>query len=447
MFPPERIVCLTEETVETLYLLGEEDRIVGVSGYAVRPARVRKEKPRVSAFISADVPKILALKPDLVLTFSDLQADIVADLVRANIAVHAFNQRDIAGIFDMIRTLGALVGAVEKAKALARTLAARVDAVHERALRLPHRPRVYFEEWDDPMISGLGWVSELIECAGGIEVFPQLALRKNAKDRIVSGAEVIGAQPDIIIGSWCGKKFVPAKVAARLGSERVPAVATGWLRLPESLPNGPKNVLWNGEHEVIRIDRDADEQSAHRPLGGFWSSGIPDRFGRGGKAGAACAGLHADRRQCAVRRPHDAYPWARLRGADRRHGAQRLGAWARRLADFADRHVGGLAAGSRRHGHAPVERHPDNDCRHGALLARFLRDLEFRGLGVQRYLQPRHRRPDSVLRRGAAIPAKHDGGRFVLDRGAVRRRLGHPEPGSAGRPRALTTRGPALIAN
>jgi iron complex transport system substrate-binding protein len=230
MFPPERIVCLTEETVETLYLIGEEARIVGVSGYAVRPARARKEKPRVSAFISADMPKILALKPDLVLTFSDLQADIAADLVRANIAVHAFNQRDVAGIFDMIRTLGALVGAVEKAEGLARTLAARVDAVHERALRLPRRPRVYFEEWDDPMISGLGWVSELIECAGGIEVFPQLSNRKNAKDRIVSGAEVIAAAPDIIIGSWCGKKFVPAKVAARPGFTQVPAVATGWLR-------------------------------------------------------------------------------------------------------------------------------------------------------------------------------------------------------------------------
>jgi iron complex transport system substrate-binding protein len=230
MFPPERIVCLTEETVETLYLLGEDRRIVGVSGYAVRPAQVRKEKPRVSAFISAHVPKIVALKPDLVLTFSDLQADIVADLIRANIAVHAFNQRDLAGIFDMIRTLGALVGAPEKADTLADTLAARVDAVHERALRLPRRPRVYFEEWDDPMISGLGWVSELIDAAGGIEVFPQLAARKNARDRIVSQADVIGAQPDIIIGSWCGKKFVPAKVAARPGFDRIPAVANGWLR-------------------------------------------------------------------------------------------------------------------------------------------------------------------------------------------------------------------------
>ena len=201
MFPPERIVCLTEETVETLYLLGEGRRIVGVSGYAVRPPQVRKEKPRVSAFISADMPKILALKPDLVLAFSDLQADIVAELIRANVAVHAFNQRDVAGIFDMIRTLGALVGAADKAEALAARLAARVDAVRGRALRLPRRPRVYFEEWDEPMISGIRWVSELIEAAGGIEVFPEASARKNAKDRIVSPADVIAARPDIIIGS------------------------------------------------------------------------------------------------------------------------------------------------------------------------------------------------------------------------------------------------------
>jgi len=230
MFPPSRIVCLTEETVETLYLLGEEARIVGVSGYAVRPPRVRKEKPRVSAFISADVPKILALEPDLVLTFSDLQADIVAELVRANVAVHAFNQRDLAGIFDMIRTLGALVGAPTKAEALAASLAARVDAARERALTLPRRPRVYFEEWDEPMISGLRWVAELIDAAGGIEVFPELSLRKNAKDRIVTAEQVIAAQPDIIVGSWCGKKFVSAKVAARPGFAAVPAVAGGFMR-------------------------------------------------------------------------------------------------------------------------------------------------------------------------------------------------------------------------
>jgi len=230
MFPPERIVCLTEETVETLYLLGEDRRIVGVSGYAVRPPQVRKEKPRVSAFISADVPKILALKPDLVLTFSDLQADIVAELIRNNVAVHAFNQRDVAGILDMIRTLGALVGAVQKAETLSASLAARVDAVHERTMQQSRRPRIYFEEWDDPMISGIAWVSELIEAAGGIDVFPHLAARKNAKDRIVSPEEVVAASPDIIVGSWCGKKFVPARVAARPGFAELPAVTGNWLR-------------------------------------------------------------------------------------------------------------------------------------------------------------------------------------------------------------------------
>ena len=157
MYPPARIVCLTEETVETLYLIGEERRIVGVSGYAVRPPQVRREKPRVSAFISADFEKIIALEPDLVLTFSDLQADIAAQLIRRNIAVHAFNQRDIAGIFDMIRTLGALVGAVEKAEGLAMSLEDRLDAVREQASCLPRHPRVYFEEWDEPMIPSNGW--------------------------------------------------------------------------------------------------------------------------------------------------------------------------------------------------------------------------------------------------------------------------------------------------
>ncbi|MGH6769028.1 MAG: ABC transporter substrate-binding protein, partial [Xanthobacteraceae bacterium] len=230
MFPPERIVCLTEETVETLYLLGEERRIVGVSGYAVRPARVRKEKPRVSAFISADFEKILALEPDLVLTFSDLQADIVAELIRRNVAVHAFNQRDVAGILDMIRTLGALTGVPLQAEALVTSLAERMRRARERAARLARRPRLYFEEWDDPMISGIKWVSELIEVAGGIEAFPALAERKNARDRIVSQSEVIAAAPDIIVGSWCGKKFMPAKVAAREGFAAVPAVRTGWLR-------------------------------------------------------------------------------------------------------------------------------------------------------------------------------------------------------------------------
>ncbi len=230
MFPPERIVCLTEETVETLYLLGEERRIVGVSGYAVRPPRVRKEKPRVSAFISADFEKILALAPDLVLTFSDLQADIAAELIRRNVAVHAFNQRDVAGILAMIRTLGALTGVQLKAETLAQALEQRLAKARARAALNERRPRVYFEEWDEPMISGIRWVAELIEIAGGIEVFPQLSERKNAKERIVSPAQLVAAAPDIIVGSWCGKKFVPAKLAARPGFAAIPAVRDGWLR-------------------------------------------------------------------------------------------------------------------------------------------------------------------------------------------------------------------------
>jgi iron complex transport system substrate-binding protein len=176
-FPPARIVCLTEETVETLYLLGEEHRIVGVSGYAVRPARVRREKPRVSAFTSANVPKILALDPDLVLTFSDLQASIAAELIRAGVAVHAFNQRDVAGILAMIRTLGALVGAGDKAERLVRSYEARLADVAASSRRRA-RQRVYFEEWDDPLISGIGWVSELIEIAGGDDVFARLSLER-----------------------------------------------------------------------------------------------------------------------------------------------------------------------------------------------------------------------------------------------------------------------------
>jgi iron complex transport system substrate-binding protein len=226
----ERIVCLTEETVETLYLLGEERRIVGVSGYAVRPPRVRREKPRVSAFISADVPKILALDPDLVLTFSDLQADIAAELIRQGVAVHAFNQRDIAGIFAMIRTLGALVGSADKAEALAGTLLARLKRAQQRAALLPRRPRIYFEEWDEPMISGIGWVSELVEAAGGIDVFKNLAGQKAAKDRIVTAEAVIAARPDIVIGSWCGKKFAPGWFAARPGFDSIPAVRNGFVR-------------------------------------------------------------------------------------------------------------------------------------------------------------------------------------------------------------------------
>jgi iron complex transport system substrate-binding protein len=225
-FPPRRIVCLTEETVETLYLLGEQDRIVGVSGYAVRPPEVRREKPRVSAFVSADIPKILALAPDLVLAFSDLQAGIVADLVRAGVAVHAFNQRDIAGILAMIRTLGALVGAAERAGALAQDYAKRLAAIAATP-RPARRPKVYFEEWDDPLISSIGWVSELIAIAGGEDVFPELRHQQSASDRIVAPEAVRTAAPDVILASWCGKKVVPDRIRQREGWNEIPAVRNG----------------------------------------------------------------------------------------------------------------------------------------------------------------------------------------------------------------------------
>jgi iron complex transport system substrate-binding protein len=253
-FPPQRIVCLTEETVETLYLLGEDSRIVGVSGYAVRPPQVRREKPRVSAFISADFEKILALSPDLVLTFSDLQADIAAELIRRNIAVHAFNQRDLAGIFGMIRTLGALVGASDRAEMLAKTFESRIEAVRKQTEGSP-KPRIFFEEWDDPIISGIKWVSELIVIAGGTEVFPAIADMKNAKDRILLPDDVIAAAPDIIIGSWCGKKFVPSKVAARPGFDKIPAVRDGQLheiKSPMILQPGPA-ALTDGLDQLVRI--------------------------------------------------------------------------------------------------------------------------------------------------------------------------------------------------
>ena len=221
-FPPERIVCLTEETVETLYLLGAQDRIVGVTGYAVRPAQVRREKPRVGAFTSADLPKILGLAPDLVLTFSDLQAEIAAGLIRAGVAVHAFNQRDVAGILAMIRTLGALVGLPERAAAMADGYERRLAAVAAAAPAT--RPAVWFEEWDDPLISGIGWVSELIGIAGGRDVFGALAAEAAAQDRIVAPEAVVAAAPDVILASWCGKKVRPEKIAARPGWQAIPAV-------------------------------------------------------------------------------------------------------------------------------------------------------------------------------------------------------------------------------
>jgi iron complex transport system substrate-binding protein len=224
MFPPSRIVCLTEETVETLYLLGEQDRIVGISGYVVRPPQARREKPRVSAFTSANIDKILALKPDLVLMFSDLQADIAADLIRRGLDVHAFNQRSVAGILDMIRMLGAMVGASERAEQLVSDLQAGLDTACKRAERLSKRPRVFFEEWDDPLISGIGWVSELVEIAGGIDIFAERRNQSAAKDRVVTAEEVVAREPDLIIGSWCGKKFRPERVVTRAGFDRLPAV-------------------------------------------------------------------------------------------------------------------------------------------------------------------------------------------------------------------------------
>jgi iron complex transport system substrate-binding protein len=242
MFPPERIVCLTEETTETLYLLGEQDRIVGISGYTVRPPRARKEKPRVSAFISADVPKILALEPDLVLAFSDLQADIVAQLIRAGVAVHAFNQRSIAEILAMIRTLGALVGAGARADALARDFEVDLDRARAQSAKSAYRPKVYFEEWDEPMISGIAWVSELIEIAGGADIFADRSKGKSAKERFVLASDVIARAPDIVIASWCGKKFRAEKFVARAGFEAIPAVRNRRLheiKSPLILQPGP----------------------------------------------------------------------------------------------------------------------------------------------------------------------------------------------------------------
>lgn len=224
----ERIVCLTEETTETLYALGEEDRIVGISGFTVRPPRARKEKPRVSAFTSAKIDRILALEPDLVLGFSDLQADIAADLIRQGVDVHVFNHRSVAGIFRMIRTVGALIGATERGDAYAAELEAGIAEIRDSAARFERRPRVYFEEWDEPPISGIRWVSELIGIAGGDDVFPELAAESLGKNRIIADPlEVPRRAPDIIVGSWCGKKFRPERVRERPGWEAIPAVRDG----------------------------------------------------------------------------------------------------------------------------------------------------------------------------------------------------------------------------
>jgi len=220
---PSRIVCLTEETTETLYLLGQGDRVVGVSGYTVRPIEAR-EKPKVSAFINAKFDKIEALRPDLVLAFSDLQADLVAELIRRGLAVVTFNQRSVAEILQMIRMLGALVGCQQDAEQLAGRLESDLDRVREAAARFPVRPRTFFEEWDEPLISGIRWVEELVEIAGGVPIFPELRDARLAKDRIVDPAEVARRDPQVIFASWCGKKMKKATIVGRPGWDRVSAV-------------------------------------------------------------------------------------------------------------------------------------------------------------------------------------------------------------------------------
>ena len=225
---PRRIVCLTEETTETLYLLGEGDRVVGVSGYTVRPPEAR-QKPKISSFLHARFEKIEALEPDLILAFSDLQADITTELVKRGHTVFTFNQRSVAEILQMIRVLAGIVGVAEKGERLARELAAGLDEIRDASRRWPRRPRVYFEEWDEPLISGIQWVEELVEIAGGDPVFPDRRHARLAKDRIVSSEQVISAAPDVIVGSWCGKPLRPERIAARPGWDAIPAVRDGHI--------------------------------------------------------------------------------------------------------------------------------------------------------------------------------------------------------------------------
>lgn len=255
---PHRIVCLTEETTETLYLLEEDWRIVGISGFTVRPPRARREKPKVSAFLSAKVERIRDLRPDLVLGFSDLQADIAAQLVRLGLNVFIFNQRDVTGILQMIRVLGGMIGCEAKADALAVRLERELDEVRAAAALFARRPRVYFEEWDEPMISGIHWVSELIGIAGGEDCFADNAQHALGKDRIIADPlEVVRRSPEIILGSWCGKKFQPDTVARRPGWEQVPAVAQRQLheiKSPIILQPGPA-ALTDGVraiHEILK---------------------------------------------------------------------------------------------------------------------------------------------------------------------------------------------------
>ena len=252
---PERIVCLTEETTETLYLLGEERRIVGISGYTVRPPRARREKPRVSAFLSAQQDKIMALEPDLVLGFSDLQADIARDLTKAGLNVVLFNQRSVDEILSMVLVLASMVGAAERGAALVAQLEAGLSEVRAAAAQLPRRPRVYFEEWDEPLISGIRWVSELVAIAGGDDVFAELSRSQAASGRIVQPDVVLERKPDVMIASWCGKKFRPERVRARPGWDTVPAVRDDELhevKSAEILQPGPA-ALTDGVQRLHQI--------------------------------------------------------------------------------------------------------------------------------------------------------------------------------------------------
>ena len=255
---PSRIVCLTEETTETLYLLGEGDRVVGISGYTVRPPEARA-KPKVSAFINARFDKIDALRPDLILAFSDLQADIVAELVRRGYTVVTFNQRSVDEIFQMIGMLGGLVGLSDRAEALVAELKAGLEAIRASAAALPRRPRVFFEDWDEPLISGIRWVDELIEIAGGTCLFPELRTAGLARNRIVSPERVREAAPDIVFASWCGKKVRPERIASRPGWDAVPAVRQGRIYEIKStyiLQPGPAS-LTDGVRQLHEHIRDA----------------------------------------------------------------------------------------------------------------------------------------------------------------------------------------------
>lgn len=253
---PTRIVCLTEETTETLYLLGEGDRVVGVSGYTVRPPEARN-KPRVSAFVHARFEKIEALKPDLVLAFSDLQADIAAELVRRGLPVMVFNQRSVTEILQMIRVLGAMIGCGEHADRLAWQLESDLDRIRESAARFPHRPRVFFEEWDDPLISGIQWVEELVEIAGGDPIYPELRHAKLGKQRIVDPCDVVRRDPEIIVASWCGKAVRTERIAGRKGWNNIAAVRNGHIyeiKSPLILQPGPAS-LTDGVRKIHSILR------------------------------------------------------------------------------------------------------------------------------------------------------------------------------------------------